>query len=354
MVKKGIILGILIGGLLGMGAAAAEELPNLYRGIRPLGMGGAFITLSDDENAMFYNPAGLNDVSGFGGVGLLNPLVEISENTNGLYQDLSDLDTDDAGKVAEFLSERVGEHQHVRAALLPHFYMHNFSIGVLGQATLDMEIRNRANPQVPTNLRLDKGIVASGAFGFLDQRLQIGATGKFIQREGVNRVYTVVDIAAENFDPLDQTVKKSDFALDLGTKVNFKNFLKPSVALAVQNITDLDFEELGEIPQQVNIGASINPDFWILKTTFAIEIDDLTKQVEGDDDLYKRTHFGAEFRFPMVLAVRAGLNGGYLTAGASVDFWILSLSYATYAEEIGAFSGQRSDRRHVAQLSLGF
>lgn len=354
MVKKGIILGILIAGLLRGGLAAAEELPSLYRGIRPLGMGGAFITLSDDENAMFYNPAGLNDVSGFGGVDLLNPTLEFSENSNTLYQDLSDLDTDSEAAVAEFLSGMVGEHQHVRASVLPNLYMHNFAIGVLGQATVDMEIRNRANPQVPTSVRLDTGVVASGALGFFDQMLQIGVTGKFIQREGVNRVYTAVEIAAEDFDPLDDTVKKSDFALDIGTKVNFKNALKPSVALVVQNITDLDFEELGVIPQQFSIGASINPDLWILKTTFAVQIDDLTKQVEGDDDLYKRLHLGAEFRFPMIFAVRAGVNGGYLTAGASVDFWILSISYATYAEEIGAFSGQRSDRRHVAQLSLGF
>lgn len=354
MIKKGIILGILIGGLWGMGAAAAEEFPNLYRGIRPLGMGGAFITLSDDENAMFHNPAGLNDVSGFGGVELLNPTVEFSENSKSLYQDLSDLETDDAGVVAEFLSGLVGEHQHMRMSVLPNFYMHNFAIGALGQATLDMEIRNRANPVAVTDIKLDTGLLASVAWGFFDQQLQIGATGKYIKRDGVNQIYTADKLAATDFDPLDQREKKSDFALDIGTKVNFKNPLKPSVALVVQNITDLDFKELGVIPQQVNIGASINPDFWILKTTFAIEIDDLTKQVEGDDDLYKRTHLGAEFRFPMILAVRAGVNGGYLTAGASVDFWILSISYATYAEEIGAFSGQRSDRRHVAQLSLGF
>ncbi len=46
----------------------AEEFPSIYRGIRPLGMGNAFITVADDENTLFYNPAGLNDVKGFGGV----------------------------------------------------------------------------------------------------------------------------------------------------------------------------------------------------------------------------------------------------------------------------------------------
>lgn len=358
MLKKGIILGVLVGGLWGMGVANAEEFPNLYRGIRPLGMGGAFITLSDDENAMFYNPAGLNDVSGFGGVGLINPLVEVSKNTLSFVQDLNDLDTENQQEVVDFLNEQIGEHQHFRFGALPNFYMHNFAIGALGQATVDMEIRDRgANPTIPTNARIDYGVLASGAFGFFDQKLQVGLTGKFIQRQGVNKTYSSVDIVNDTFDPIEDAKdagKKSDFALDIGTKVNFKNFLKPSVALVVQNITDLDFEELGVIPQTVNIGASINPDLWILKTTFAIEIDDLTKQFEGDDDLYKRTHLGAEFRFPMILTLRAGINGGYPAAGVDVDFWILSISAATYAEELGAVSGQRADRRYVAQLSLGF
>ncbi|TAJ97901.1 MAG: hypothetical protein EPO39_18865 [Candidatus Manganitrophaceae bacterium] len=354
MFKKAIILGIMIGGLCGMGVAAAEELPNLFRGIRPLGMGGAFITLSDDENAMFYNPAGLNDVSGFGGVGLLNPLFEVSQNSNSLYQDLSDLDTDSEAEVADFLSKMVGEHQHARVALLPHFYMHNFAIGALGQGTLDMEIRNRANPVAETKINFDAGLLVSAAWGFFDQGVQIGATGKYIKRDGISHVYTVPEIAASNFDPIDQREKESDSAFDIGTKFNFKTPLKPSVALVVQNITDLDFKELGVIPQQVNIGAAINPDFWILKTTFAVEIDDLTKNVDSDKDLMKRTHFGAEFRFPKVFSVRAGLSGGYLSAGFGIDLWILSISGATYAEEIGAFAGQRSDRRYAVQASLGF
>lgn len=355
MVKRSIVLlGILAVGLFSLGVARAEELPTLYRGIRPLGMGGAFITLSDDENAMFYNPAGLNDVSGFGGVALLNPLVEFSQNSKSLYKDLKDLNTDSEAEVADFLSKMVGEHQHLRAAVLPNLYMHNFAVGILGQGTLDMEIRNRANPAAFTDIKFDAGLLVSGALGFFDQQLQIGATGKYVKRDGINHVYTAPEIAANDFDPLDQRHKKSDFAFDLGTKVNFKTPLKPSLALVVANITDLDFKDLGVIPQQVNFGAAINPNFWILRSTFAVEVDDLTKNVGDDKDLYKRTHLGAEFRFPKVLALRGGLNAGYLTAGFDIDLWILSVSYATYAEEIGAFVGQRSDRRHVVQASLGF
>jgi hypothetical protein len=352
MLKKGIILMFaLLGSFTHL---YAEELPTLYRGIRPLGMGGAFITLSDDENAMFSNPAGLNDVTGFG-VDLLNPSVEWSENSASFYKDFKDIDTKNEDAVATFLNKRVGEHQHIRAAALPNLTMHNFAIGVLGQATGDFDVRNPGAPQIVTDVKIDLGAVLSGALGFFDRQLQVGATGKYVQRDGVKHIYTAAEIAApDGFKPLDQRTKKSDFAFDLGLKFNPKVLLSPSFGLVLQNITNLDFGVLGKIPQQLNVGAAINPHFWILKTTFAVEVDDLTKNVEGDKDLYKRTHLGAEFRFPKVLAIRAGLNQGYLTAGAGIDLWLVAVNYATYAEELGVFSGQRSDRRHVVQFSLGF
>ncbi|HZR47559.1 MAG TPA: hypothetical protein VFA47_12680 [Candidatus Manganitrophaceae bacterium] len=351
MLKKGlIILFVLLGSFTDL---YAEELPSLYRGIRPLGMGGAFITLSDDENAMFYNPSGLNDVNGWS-VDLLNPSVEWSENSSKLYKDFKDLDTKNEGDVAAFMENRVGEHQHIRAAVLPNFVMRNFAVGVLGQATGDIDVRNPGDPKVFTDIKVDLGILVSGAYGFYERQLQIGATAKYVERDGINHVYTATEIASKGFDPLNQREKKSDVAFDLGMKFNPNVVLSPSFAVVLQNITNLDFGNLGVIPQQLNVGAAINPHFWILRTTFAVEVDDLTKRIEADKDLYKRTHLGAEVRFPKVLSVRAGINQGYLTAGIGIDLWIVALSYATYAEELGASSGQRADRRHIAQLSLGF
>ena len=66
-----------------------EKIPLLERaffvhGIRPLGMGGAFVGVADDENALFYNPAGLTRLDSFHlglpllnlGVGIDGPTVE--------------------------------------------------------------------------------------------------------------------------------------------------------------------------------------------------------------------------------------------------------------------------------------
>lgn len=45
--------------------AAAESYQGFHRGVRPLGMGGAFTAVADDHNAIYYNTAGLAQTNGF-------------------------------------------------------------------------------------------------------------------------------------------------------------------------------------------------------------------------------------------------------------------------------------------------
>ena len=58
---------LLITGLVGEAQAAptvsiGHTYPSLMRGVRPIGMGNAFVAMpGTDENAMFYNPAAIND-----------------------------------------------------------------------------------------------------------------------------------------------------------------------------------------------------------------------------------------------------------------------------------------------------
>ena len=45
-------------------AFALNEYYSISRSVRALGMGGAFYGLSDDQHALFYNPAGLSVYQG--------------------------------------------------------------------------------------------------------------------------------------------------------------------------------------------------------------------------------------------------------------------------------------------------
>jgi hypothetical protein len=168
-----------------------------------------------------------------------------------------------------------------------------------------------------------------------------------------------VNGAVDPLDLRDSLETASDFAIDLGGIVHLSEWTKiergdPTFGIVLQNVTDLDFKAVGEIPMQVNVGAAIHPEFGSVKSVIALDIKDIGQSIGTDDDFGKRTHFGVELKFPKVLSVRVGASQGYFSGGVTLDFWILRLDVATYAEELGASFRQRDDRRTLAQLSLGF
>lgn len=354
---------ILIALLLIATPVFAEELPVFYKGIRPLGMGGAFTAVADDENALFYNPAGLNKIEGYGGIEIFNPYVETSKNTMDFFKDVKDIadaetDTEQTELAADLLEEWLGEHLHLRTGLFPNVTFHNFGIGVLAQGVFDGEVHN---PLGSNTLEVrggyDVALVVSGAYGFIvmDNPLQIGATGKIIQRQALDKTYTTRELVEEDgIDPTDDLEKGTGFGLDLGAIYSLPVFLAPSFGLVIQNIADTDLGDAGQLQQQLNLGAAVRPPIAFGEVVVAFDMVDLTRQIGSDDDLAKRLHLGVEYQLPMIFAFRAGFNQGYFSFGAAADVWILKLAYAYYIEEIGAYAGQQPDRRHAAQLSLGF
>lgn len=348
--------------LLGSGyEIMAKQYPSIYRGVRPLGMGGAFTAVADDENSLFYNPAGLSKLSTFQ-IGIFNPLIEVSKKSIDLYQDAQDADMDDTGEVADLLKEYVGEHQHLRVGLFPHVGFNVASaevmIGGLGQGTLDADIRNPVWPEAHVDIITDTGALGGVGFKLPFGELHVGVALKYIQRQSLSEIYTAIDIAAEDFeDSLDDDMHSgSGFSADIGViyQLPFVPIFDTNVALVVQNIPKMDMGDAADIKTQVNTGLSIGKSLAAFGIVGALDYRDITGAIEEDDDIAKRIHIGAELRFLRGFSVRAGLNQGYFSAGAMLDLWILRFDFATYAEEIGAYAGQREDRRYVGQVTIGW
>ncbi|MEK6683872.1 MAG: conjugal transfer protein TraF [Nitrospirota bacterium] len=342
---------------------AADELPLFYKGLRPLGMGGAFTAVADDENAMFYNPAGLNQIEGFGGAEVLDPFIEVSKNTLDFIKDLQDVsdantDAEQTALAADLLDEWLGEHLHLRAGVFPNLTFHNFGIGVLGQAVVDFEVHNPLGSNtLEARGGYDIALVASGAYAFTvrENPLRIGATAKIIQRQLSDQTYTTRQLVEQDgFDPTDDLQTGNGFGLDLGAIYSLPVLLEPSFGVSIQNIADTKLGDAGKLEQQLNLGAVIHPPVGFGKLLVAVDIVDATHQLGKDSDLARRLHAGIEYRLPVVLAIRAGLYQGYPSYGLTADFWFLKLVAAAYTEEIGAYAGQQPDRRYAAQLSLGF
>jgi hypothetical protein len=346
---------------LAIAPASAKVYPSFYRGVRPLGMGDAFTAVVDDENALFYNPAGLSKIDTLS-FAVVNPLLEASADSIDLAYDADDTDTDDTAEVVELMRDYLGEHQHLRGGIFPHVGFniagYGVMVGVLAQATLDAEIRNPTWPEADMDYVYDRGLVAGvgGRIPFLDLRL--GATLKYISRSSLNEVYTATDIASDDFeDEFDDDMKEgSAVALDLGViyQLPWIEWVDTDVGFTIQHLPEMQFGDAQNQETQANIGVAAKKGFGGFTVVGALDYVDLTHAIGEDRDIPKRLHMGVELQLPLILSLRLGLNQGYLTYGFSADLWALKLDFAGYTEEAGAYAGQRDDRRYVGQISLGW
>ncbi|MBU0996038.1 MAG: hypothetical protein KJ737_26380 [Proteobacteria bacterium] len=350
----------------GSGVATAVEYQSIYQSIRPLGMGGAFTAVADDKNALYYNPAGLSHISEFR-VGM-DTVFEMSESGIGLISDIQDTDFENEAEVSTFLQDYVGDVQYIRFSLAPQLGMRVKDAGVmvsgLAQAKVTAEVFNPPWPNLLAGIIVDAGVIG-GAGMELEavEGLRVGVAAKFIRRENLYKVYTPTDIVNENFDPFEEDRESgSGLSLDLGViyRLPFVERIDTDVAICFQNFPEMDMGDAVGIDSQINIGIAVNKDINDFHVTGAFDIRDLTNNlgsvddVNVDDDLAKRMYMGAEVRFPKILALRAGLHQGYMSFGATADLTFISFDFASYVEEIGAYAGQRDDRRYVAQLTLGW
>ena len=124
------------------------------------------------------------------------------------------------------------------------------------------------------------------------------------------------------------------------------------LGLVAQNIPEMDMGDAEDIKTQVNAGIAIERSLSSFTIVGAMDYVDIGNSLDEDDDASKRLHMGVEIKHANYGALRAGLNQGYWTAGASIPIWIFRLDAATYAEEVGAYAGQREDRRYVGQIAF--
>jgi hypothetical protein len=313
-------------------------------------MGGAFTAVSDDEDAPFYNPAGLALLKE-GHAIVLNPLLEVSTGTLDIYSDYSDVDKDNDVAIADFLRKNVGEPIHSRFQLTPGYARKNLAIYGLVNADVNVRIRDRANPVADVVGVGDGGGQLSVAHAFLDGIVCVGATGRVIHRWSIVDSYTSRDLMDDNFDFDNEAKTGTGFQGDAGILVKLPWKYTPDVALAVRDIGSPKIGDAVPNEQDIRFGLSGRRKFSLGTLIVSGEMRRIGYSEEDDS---KKLYVGAEFAFPKILAVRCGLYQGYLSGGATVDFWLLKLAYATYGAETGAYAGQNEERRHAFQLELGF
>lgn len=358
------------------------EHPSLLKGTRPLGMGNAFLAMpGTDENAMFYNPAAINDYEKKFHFRILSPAFDLSTGAIGLVKDVLDLanDIDDqatnSGKITTFrtfVNQHTGQFESFGVRLPVVQVMHKwFSVAILADSRSTISFRNRAFTNVEIMSRSDFGANLGGAYAFFDDSLQVGANVKILHRLSIDEVITTDDIVNNaSFDDTLPRRRATGVGADLGLKYRLPTFnsailewINPSFGFTWQDLGNTRFS--GVIPdtnQSVSTGFALRHAFgsdenpkkqWNL--SWATDF----RELNQSSTFPKKIYFGTELQFPQYWgffrpAVRAGANQLYFTGGLTLDFKYAKLEFATYGEDAGKYTRQKQLRRIAGNLSFGF
>src|SRR5688572_28227715 len=103
--KKILVTALVLASLPALGV---QEYYSIKRSIRAMGMGGAFYGLSDDEGALWYNPAGLARIRGGQRFNLLGIKADFTPRTISAVGTISDQSGKDVQAIADALSQYQG------------------------------------------------------------------------------------------------------------------------------------------------------------------------------------------------------------------------------------------------------
>jgi len=366
------------------------ELRRPVQGIRNLGMGNTGIGLSFDENALFYNPAGLVGVDKIlVGFPILN---EVSDDSVKIVKEIRELvkDKNTSGIAALLMGKRV--HYRLLTDLnliLPFGELMTFGMARGLETQFDLGVRNPVSIEIDFGFRLDSFTNLGFGMPVARGRWLVGAGVESVERCDIPLRTTTIGTILTNTDletiygkcELNNLKRAQTFNFGFQRRLETASAMKMIWGMSAYNVGGLKFNrsdnETNPNPSDQNLelstGLSWQPSWGPVRMLYAIDLRDLTmkhaddtycQSNKGTDCIWKRLHIGTEFGFfpidsgASTFAVRAGFNQGYFTYGFELNPFIffrgLNIQYAVYKTETGDKIGDRPDKRRVLQINLGF
>ena len=366
------------------------ELRRPVQGIRNLGMGNTGIGLSFDENALFYNPAGLVGVDKIlVGFPILN---EVSDDSVKIVKEIRELveDKNTSGIAALLMGKRV--HYRLLTDLnliLPFGELMTFGMARGLETQFDLGVRNPVSIEIDFGFRLDSFTNLGFGMPVARGRWLVGAGVESVERCDIPLRTTTIGTILTNTDletiygkcELNNLKRAQTFNFGFQRRLETASAMKMIWGMSAYNVGGLKFNrsdnETNPNPSDQNLelstGLSWQPSWGPVRMLYAIDLRDLTmkhaddtycQSNKGTDCIWKRLHIGTEFGFfpidsgASTFAVRAGFNQGYFTYGFEFNpfifFRFLNIQYAVYKTETGDKIGDRPDKRKVLQINFGF
>lgn len=366
-------------------AGNGTRLPSSnFVGVRPAAMGQAFTAVADDQNALYYNPAGLGRLEQWS-LEVISPILGINSNITENASDIQDIlgggsssQKDAIEKIGPVIETISGENNYFRAGLAPYFVMPRF--GVAGYAQVESEIvpHGQAVPSIiDFDFTGDTDLRMGYAHNFFGKKLSVGASVAYKERVQVLlEEFSLFDLTeiSKTKDKQDELIKKylrAGWGVGVDTGILFTPVAtwSPTLGVSILNVGDVSFRKGGplsglvdenakgssglpsNLPQSVNMGVSVTPAFgnWITRASF--DYRDINLPLPASQKPALGVEGGWRGKYVSALA-QGGLAEGYLSGGFEVRLMLVNIRYATYKTERGYFPTQRPDRRHVVQLKI--
>lgn len=338
---------------------------------RVAGMGGAFVAVADDENALYYNPAGLKHVqkSSFT---FFDPIVKLGKDYSKLQDAIDDIDkaTTDAAK-ADAANKYIPLNVPAGLSLSPYYLSPTFSVALFGAGNVRAEIVDKTEPKVRADGYVDVTGIVAYPYAF-NEKLTLGASLSITNRgryackptsQGCKNASGAVEIGVtglkpgENIQDKIEQSKATGIGFDLGALYTLNE--KVTLGAAIYNLfsTKFNYDAFSNnIPGTVTLGMKYDPSSMMASMDFlkdtkvAVDID----RFFSGGSLWKKLHIGVESKVSDMLDLRLGLNAGWPTFGLGFKMGFFNLDYAYFQEERGGYAGQLEDTSHIIGLALKF
>lgn len=369
-------------------ALAVEWLePNQVFHPRSLAMGNAFYAISDDQHALFANPAGLlhnpkfNQSKDSGIFTLLETGIKINQDLQDLSNFYSD-NKDDLDDPAQLDSATLNQILGVKAGLGAQGPLY---LGYVGQgwgvALVDnLNINAILGREAPLPLLHVQGqghISLVGGYAYpvslaRKDDLWLGVGLKVFYRGDINHEVSLFDLE-ELSDIQNEFVINNGIGLDLGLihRVSERIDLGISVRDFPTFVTRPVFGNFGVGSEQKSLkyikpnlvtGIAWRPDInfihayipeWFMESL--ILSFDYSNYFDDGYTFFTRVHAGLEIASIFNhLFIRAGINQGYFTFGFGIDLVIFQIDYVRFRRELGAYAGDLSEEANYVTISSRF
>ncbi len=346
-----------------------------------MAQGGSFVSIAHGYNSLFTNPAGFAMPGGSLTLAALNAGVyadvpKLIEEQFASILNLGKLDLSDIGSLITTLGPHLDNGFGPDIAIGLGFAGKGLGLGVVASVdaymTSDISVDANATLSFVAGLAFPISIGETTLYLGADVRPMIRATVKDI---GIQDFMTLMDsFGGEGTEvTLDQAVLHGlgvaidagaiwdlgafqiGVALrDLGAQFSYRStplsdfigYIGANQALpGGGEVNTVDATDTYAIPLSLSVGAAFHPDLGGLSHFIDPMIHVEYKETFYSEDsgytpsFLTKLHAGAEVKLLSFLKLRAGINQGYITAGAGFKLLILDINAAIFSNEMGLTAG---------------